>query len=212
MSDSQPYELRENDRLAVVGKTGSGKTAAVKNLVLDGVPNWLFLDVKGGESDGLGVPVLEEIGQVKNALFAEDPDERLSRFAFRPQRPDLDTLDQVCQLCYERKGIHLVADELKTLYHGSSLTKHHNLIMTNGRSRGVGMTATTQRPKRIPIESLSEAEHLFGFKLKIGDDRDRMAQIVGKKHADVLRKIRPYQYLYDHDRLEEPQVCEPLDI
>ena len=211
MKESKPWSIASNDRLFVPGKTGSGKTEAVKKLVLEPLDRVLFLDIKGREHRNLPLPVLRSIDDVHTSLFAEDPDDRLDKAVFTPEKPTIDLFDEVCRLVYQKGNHHLIADELKSVYHGSGLTEHHNLIMTNGRDKGVGMTSTTQRPKRIPIEAISEAEHVLAFKLKTKTDRDRMEEVVGEA-AGQLRSIDPWQFLYDHDRLDEPTICEPLDI
>lgn len=211
MKPSQPWQIASNDRLFIPGKTGVGKTAAVKHLVLDPLDRVLFLDIKGREHRSIRHPVVHDLDDVHTALFAEDPDRRLDKFVFAPERPDIDLFDEVCRLVYEKGNHHLIADELKSVYHGAQLTEHHNLIMTNGRDKGVGFTGTTQRPKRIPIEAISEAEHVLAFKLKTKTDRDRMEEVIGEKAAE-LRSIDPYWYIYDHDRLDAPEVCTPLDL
>lgn len=210
MRSSEPFQINSNDRCAFVGKTGSGKTFAIKRLVWEPLDRVIFYDIKGREYQDLNAPVLETMDEVREALFPADESEELRKFVFRPRRPSFEQFDQLCQLVYERRNQHLIADELKTIYQGrGSLSEFHNLIMTNGRSYGVGMSNATQRPKRIPIEALSEAEHVFTFKLKVRDDRDRMAGIYGDT-ADAARDLSGYRYIYDHDALQEPKVCQPL--
>lgn len=211
MRHSEPWQIASNDRIFAPGKTGSGKTAAVRHLVVEPLDNVLFLDIKGREHRHLPYPVLDSLDDVHTALFAEDVNTRLDKFVFKPEKPNIDLFDDVCRLIYEKGNHHLVADELKSVYHGSDLTEHHNLIMTNGRDKGVGMTSTTQRPKRIPIEAISEAEHVLAFKLKTKTDRDRMTEVVGEA-ADGLRDIDPWWFLYDHDRISSPELCSPLDL
>lgn len=212
MQRSEPFKIRSNDRVTAVGKTGSGKTTAVKKLVWKPLERCVFYDIKGQEYESLNAPVLETLEEVQEAMYPDDPQEEIKKFVFRPRRPGFEQFDELCRLVYERRNHHLIADELKTVYQGrSALSEHHNLIMTNGRSYGVGMTNCTQRPKRVPLEALSEAEHIFTFKLKIKDDRDRMEGIYGEA-AGNARDLSRYRYIYDHDDLDEPKMCEPLEI
>lgn len=214
MKPSRPYEIRSNDRVTAVGKTGSGKTAAVLALIWSTLNRVAFLDIKGTEHSqkSLNVPVLRSVDDVQAALFAEDADDRLDKFCIAPNRPDLDTFDEICRLFYERGNHHLIADELKTVYHGAGLTEHHNLILTNGRSKGVGFTGTTQRPLRIPREQISESEHLFAFRLKDPDDADRVDSVTAGRLPVEPVALDRYHYLYNHDELDQPEHHTPLDI
>lgn len=210
MAESEPYTIQSNDRLAFVGKTGSGKTHACRKLVWEPLESVIFYDIKGREYKKLDAPVLNTLDQVHEALFPDNDDEQLRKFVYRPSKPTFEKFDRLCRLVYERRNQHLIADELKTVYQGrSALSEYHNLIMTNGRSFGVGMSNNSQRPKRIPIEALSEAEHTFTFQLRISDDRDRMAGIYGEK-AEQSRDLSGYRYIYDHAALDEPVVQDPV--
>lgn len=214
MKPSEPYTIASNDRVTAVGKTGSGKTAAVIALIWSTLNRVAFLDIKGTEHQqkALNQPVLRSVDDVKAALFAEDANDRLDKFVIAPDRPDLDTFDEICRLFYEAGNHHLIADELKTVYHGRGLTEHHNLILTNGRSKGVGLSGTTQRPMRIPREQFSEAEHLFVFRLKDPDDADRVDSLTAGTLPVEPVGLDRYHYLYNHDELAEPTHHEPLDL
>lgn len=212
MERPEPYVIRANDRTVFVGKTGSGKTAAVKKLVWEPLDRVIFADIKGREHRDLNYPVLESLEQARAALTASDPDDRLEKFVIRPKAPDIEWFDALCQLVYDRGGTHLIADELKSVYHGSSLTNHHNLLLTNGRDKGVGFTATTQRPQRIPREAISEAEHVFTFRLKDPDDVDRIDTVTAGELPEEPKALDRYHYIYDHEDLDAPRLHEPLDL
>lgn len=215
MKPSEPYEIRSNDRLFLVGKTGSGKTEAAKHLVWRALDKCVFYDMTGKEASDLNAPVLHEIEDVKVALFAEDPDNRLDRLVYAPEVPTYEGFEDLCRLVYNREDIHLIADELLLVYRdGNSVrptTDHHLKILTNGRKVGVGMTGCSQRPTNVPLESISESEHQFCFKLKLPADRDRMKKVMGTAVEDALDLDR-YHYYYDHDVLDSPARCDPLDI
>lgn len=212
MKPPEPYEIRSNDRLFFVGKTGAGKTAAVKKLVWQPLDRVIFADIKGREYRDLNQPVLRSLDDVEVALHADDPDDRLDKFVFRPERIDVDEWDELCRLVYQKGNHHLIGDELKSVYHGRGLSEHHNLLLTNGRDKGVGFTGTTQRPMRVPREAVSEAEHIFIFKLKDPDDQDRVAKVTAGELPTEPVNLPHYKYIYEHDGLEEPEENEPLDI
>ncbi len=71
------------------------------------------------------------------------------------------------------------------------------------------MTGATQRPQNVPLESISESEHIFTFKLKLPRDVDRMKDVCGPAVEDA-GDLPKRHYYYDHDELDAPQRCDPL--
>lgn len=220
MKHSEPYEVRSNDRVITVGKTGVGKTEALKELVWRAFKDdpdilTVFYDMTGKEEDDLQAPVLRTLDEVEEAIYPADPEEKLTALVYSPEVPTYEGFERLCELVYNHGDAHLIADELMMVYRDGnavrSTTDHHLKIMTNGRKVGVGMSGATQRPVNVPLEAMSEAEHIFTFKLKLGTDRDRMKKIIGER-AEQARELDPYWYIYDHDRLEAPEVCQPLPI
>lgn len=217
MSHSEPYRIRSNDRVFLVGKTGTGKSVAARTLVWEHLKDVVYYDMTGEEEEHLNAPVLRTLDDVERALFPPDDEDELTKFVYSPEVPTLEGFERLCELCYEHGNIHLIADELMAVYRTSNgggskpTTAHHLKILTNGRKRGVGMTGATQRPVNVPLEAISEAEHIFVFRLKLPKDRDTMTRVCGPAVDKVLDLDR-YEYYYDHDELDEPTRQEPLDI
>jgi DNA helicase HerA-like ATPase len=215
MSHSEPYRLRSNDRSFKVGKTGSGKSAAARTLVWEELKDVVYYDMTGDEEAKLNAPILRTLDDVEAALFPEDEEDHLTKFVYSPEVPSLDGFERLCELVYKHGNIHLIADELMAVYRTSSgggskpTTPHHLKILTNGRKRGVGMTGCTQRPVNVPLEAISEAEHIF--RLKLPKDRDTMKRVIGPR-ADEALDLDRWHYLYDHDQMDEPARQDPLDI
>jgi len=212
MSGPRPYTIRSNDRVFIVGKTSSGKSYAAQHLIWEELSDVVYYDMTGEESSKLAAPVLTELQQVERALYAEGED-HLTKFVYSPEVPTLGGFERLCELVYEHRNLHLIADELMQVYRQDNSVKpttdHHLKILTNGRKVGVGMTGATQRPVNVPLETISESEHVLTFRLKLPKDRDRMADICGPTVQDADELDR-HHYYYDHDHMMAPDRCTPL--
>lgn len=208
----KPWEIRSNDRVFLVGKTGTGKSTAACRLVWEQLSDVVFYDMSGEEAAGLDAPILRTLEDVERALYSDEPD-HLTRFVYQPEVPTYPGFERLCELVYNHGNLHLIADELLLVYRQNNsvrpTTDHHLKILTNGRKKGVGMTGATQRPVNVPLESISESEHILCFRLKLPADRDRMTKIMGPAVDDSLNLDR-YWYYYDHDLLDDPVRCKPL--
>jgi len=213
---SDRVTIGSNDRLGFFGKTGSGKTYAAKRLVWEPLDRVIFHDWKAQEHESIDAPVLRTLDDVHEALFAESEEERLYKFVYVPEPGEhgLEAWDELCRLVYEKGDFHLIGDEIKGVYQqGNSVrpvSDNHEKILTRGRSRGVGATNVSQRPKKVPMETISEAEHLFAFRLNLSDDRDRIGEIVGDEHVDQLARLNTGEFLYYFEEWDEPRVSEPI--
>lgn len=214
MSYSKPWKIRSNDRVFVVGKTGSGKSAAAQALVWSKLKDVIYYDMTGGEEAKLNAPVLRSLDDVETALYGEG-ENHLTKLVYSPEVPSYDGFERLCELVYNHGNIHLIADELMMVYRQNNsvrpTTDHHLKILTNGRKRGVGMTGCSQRPVNVPLEAISESEHIFTFKLKLPDDRDRMTKVSGPL-VDGALDLDRWWYYYDHDALDTPRKCQPLPL
>lgn len=216
--ETEPGVIRSNERIADLGKTGTGKTTWILKRVWDPLESVVFYDWKNQHARGLNAPVLETLEEVREALFHEDPEKRVEKFVYVPDpfEKSVESFDQLCELIWRKGDIHLIADELKGVYQEGGgvkpISDHHEAIMTRGRARGIGMSNLSQRPKKIPLESISEAEHVVAFRLNLKADRDRLGEVFGREHTDKIRDLSGHEWLYYHESLPEPVVRDPITI
>lgn len=82
---------------------------------------------------------------------------------------------------YERYGAGIprliIADELADFFKRPKLSDIFQRVARNGRERGVGLIAGSQRPRKIPVEILTEMTRLYMFELDNKDDIDRVQEM-----------------------------------
>lgn len=197
---AQPIRILSSERIALIGKTGCGKTTLGKAYA-NAFPNVGVLDTKGTFTWN-GVPIYKTFDKMKKAT-----DGKNGKFIYRPIDKEMngDFMDAFFEYIYKRRDTVAYVDELAQvadLVGGDGISPNWQNIMQRGRELNVGIFNSTQRPKSIPLMALSEAEHTFCFRLRLDDDRKRIAEFMGK---DVLTvRLQGHGFLYMHESQEKP--------
>lgn len=178
--------LAPNDRYALVGKTGSGKTALA--MVLAGTmarallsdPRWQvwWIDTKGDKRD------LASLRQWGFRNVATEQDYELyggtgnAFYWLVPRRTkdghNIETVDyaqRIIAKAYDRKYVVLVIDEYVSVVvsarePGTALKD----VFQRGRGLNVGLIGLTQEPVYVPRQLISQASHLVMLSLTYGHD------------------------------------------
>lgn len=197
--------IRANDRLIAVGKTGSGKTTLMKQLI-DPLQRVLVLDGKGNLAhwgltefdDQSRIDFAEHGGKLRAVLPIGEPNAA-------------EYWDNVLRWAFEIGNLTIYIDEINGIINpGAMATPMLHAVYTRGREFGIGVWACTQRPTWIPLICLSECEHWFCFRLSLAADRERMAQFCGD---EVLHPIRDrYGFWYRSIEDDQPHYYRRLKI
>jgi hypothetical protein len=184
--------LEPNQRYALVGKTGSGKTRLA--MVLAGSWAWVlpapwqvwWIDTKNVKED---IYALREwgfrnvasqadrdpaTGGLKNALYfyveSKDKDGN-----------DVDTVDQVqaiLRAAFDRGHVIVVVDEyVQAVPSPRSAGKALLDIFQRGRGRNVGIIGLTQEPVFVPRQLISQAAHICLLSVSYQYDTDYLKKI-----------------------------------
>lgn len=183
--------IRSNERIIGVGRTGSGKTVLAKYIVRNW-PSLVVYDEKA-EITLTNAHITSDIRQIANA--------DVGRFVYRPpieaianNKARKQLLEDFFRVIYERKNTVLYIDEIYAVAENAqSFPYWLRAILTRGRSRNIGVIALTQRPAFIPNFFISEAEHIFTFNLSLEQDQTKMAFFIGDQ---AYAKLPQYAFRY----------------
>ena len=195
-------KINANERVFVTGKTGSGKSVLVKNLLLPQLDNFVIYDYK------------HEIELPPPAVVFTSLDDfrhypNTQQIIYRPQLADSTEFNGLCYRIFRRGANVLVMDEVADHTTASKIEPQHDIIMRLGRSRGVGCINCTQRPIGVHNNIISQSEHYFIFETTLPGDRKKLAGIIGDKVLEIPPK---YHYWYYTPAMREPVLCKPVKI
>lgn len=180
-------KIYSDQRVFIAGKTGSGKTLLAMSLLYT-ARRLLVIDSK----DGLQDWNLEDLKNIKQIDSRKD---------YRLRVVDDEKAIEALERLYDVGNGVVYIDELTALVPTSKEPpRSFTNIWSRGRSRNIGAWASTQRPKSIPLLTISEAEHFFIFRLQLEADRQRVAEVVGEFALKPVRdKHGFYYYNVDND-------------
>lgn len=170
------YILSSDNRVSFAGKTGSGKTFLARNLI-NSFSRLLAIDPKAemGKEWRLEPLTQKALKELKNGKPAR---------IHIPNPPEIDSdgfpvWDDIFAFAWEIGDIPVYIDEMYSVAKNGRLSYPLRRLYTQGRTRGCGVWASTQRPSFVPLEMFSEAEWSFTFMLRMEEDRKRIARAIG---------------------------------
>ena len=100
---------------------------------------------------------------------------------------------------YRAGGWTLYLDEARYLAEYLGLSRQMELLWIQGRSLGVTMIASAQRPRHLPLAAYSQATHLYLWRNTDRQDLRRLSEISGS--VDIGMVIAAVQSLARHEVL-----------
>lgn len=193
--------INASDRIFVTGRTGSGKSVLMKQLLIPQLANYVIYDYKHE------IIMPDSIIFEKMADFKLHPNEHA--IIYQPQTGEDKEFDELCRQVFHRGNNTLVLDELDYHLSATKICKWHDTIMRLGRSKGVGIINCTQRPRICHNNVISQCEHFFMFKLIQPTDKKKMAEFCGE---EVMQDIDKYYFWYYNIEADKPILSKPLNL
>jgi hypothetical protein len=187
MEDPQPSLPGPRDRLAVIGRTGSGKTHfglwALSLANWDKVP-WVVADYKGDD-------LIKQIPRLEEIKVTGAAPRHPGLYVVRPTPLEGADVEALLWRIWKRGRTGVFVDEAHILPDKGGL----QAILTQGRSKGIPAIVLTQRPSWVSRFVFSEADYYSVFHLNDQRDRKTVAAFVP---VDIERPLPPRNSWY-HD-------------
>lgn len=195
-----------NDRVAIFGQTGSGKTLLARAL-LEEREYVVVLDTKR-RINWPGYVVFTDFNKMSDI----DPT-RVKKVIYRPSFDDITNNDGALinaffRWVYERQRCTLYVDELSSVSNGDTYPHHYGACLMQGRELGIEVVSGTQRPTNIPQIAMSEAEHVYCFKLRMFADRQRVERLTGIA-SNKIAALFKREFLYAP---QDGEIVGPLSL
>jgi ABC-type dipeptide/oligopeptide/nickel transport system ATPase component len=188
--------IRKNERVAFVGKTGSGKTFAARLLTAP-IERLVVFDSKGTLKDDETWNLEEWNKRTAKRLKQGKP------IRVRIPTPISGYWEPYFKTCYDAEDCTIYIDELYGVLGARRAPGQYlTALYTRGRELGIGVWAATQRPTWVPLFALSESDWIYVFRLQLDTDKKRMAEIIGEQ---ARRELKDHQVLVFHQSWEQPR-------
>lgn len=160
------------DRTAILGRTGSGKTT-FSCWLLSGTDfsreRWVIYNTKGDKL----INQIASIPGVRTLNISETPDEN-GLYVYNPRPDQQEEIDASFRRIWDLEDCGVFIDEGYMIETEGGF----NALLTQGRSRRIPMIVCSQRPAWISKYVFSEASFISVFQLQHLGDRKNVAQFV----------------------------------
>lgn len=211
------FVWRQGEHVSLIGKTGGGKSTLARAILdhrayvvaMASKPHDPTLD--GFRRDGFVLTRSWPPKRPRRPKLRADGSLAEHRALLWPSMREMGDVhkqravfDVALRRIFETGRWCVYADELRYLAGTLGLKSHFELLWLQGRSLGVSLVASTQRPSWVPREMYSQATHLFLW--RNGDEADlRRLSDIGGDHGlspvelrHLVRSLPKHHVLYLH--------------
>lgn len=185
---------KRNDRAIFIGPTGSGKTT-LAHVLLNFYGDVLIVDPKHQWEARKEDLLAHNLHELETALDKAADEHRHVVYIVPEEhllRRNASELDKVADMALQRGDTTLYYDELYFVASGNDFAERaprYFAAVTTGRSKGVGVWASVQRPRWIPLIALTETDVRATFFLRNAGDRQSVENTMGNDIPwEVLRR------------------------
>ncbi len=202
LSGEQEFNLNwvcNNEDLVITGAKGSGKSFLANTLLksLNNIPCWVW-------------DYNHQFYDARSMLF-HDLDDMLEiydgakrgKYILQPFDKSKESFERFCNAAFARGNLVLFLDELHVYTSKQSILRPFNNLILSGRPRGLSVVSISSRSASLPNNVLSNAQHVFSFRLNLQSDVEFLEQWMGEGvwlllPKDKRKKLKDQPELPDH--------------
>ena len=189
MSEKSTIRLpTSKQRIAILGRTGSGKTVAalwhLSNAAFDRYP-WIVIDFKTDEN----------INAIEKARYigVDEIPKHSGIYIMQPMMDELESLAKTLENIRVRENIGIWIDEGYMMSENSKVENKFKALLTQGRSKRIPMIVLSQRPVWMSRFVFSESDFFQIFHLQ--DKRD-VQTITSFIPPNAFRRMPDFHSIY----------------
>ena len=184
--------------ICILGSKGSGKSYLANQLLkgLNGIHVWVYdFNHQFHSSRAIVFNDLTKMLEVSDSA-------KRGHYLLQPHDNSENTFRRFCEEGFKRGNLVLMMDEAHSFLTKQKQLKEFNNIILSGRPRGISCITISSRPASLPNNVLTNAKHVFSFKLNLESDVKFLEGFLG---SDVWVLLPPDKR---HKLKDEPQLPE----
>jgi len=159
------FEAYDQD-ICILGSKGSGKSYLANSILksLRGISVWVYdFNSQFHSSKAILVHELDELLEIYDGA-------KRGHYILQPHSNSENTFRRFCSEGFKRGNLVLIMDEAHSFLTKQKQLKEFNNIILSGRPRGISCVTISSRPASLPNNVLTNAKHVFAFKLNLESD------------------------------------------
>jgi len=152
--------------ITILGSKGSGKSYLANQIMksLNGISVWVYdFNFQFHSSRAMVFHNMDELLKVYDSA-------KRGHYILQPHNNSVETFSQFCAEGFKRGNLVLIMDEAHSFLTKQKQLKEFNNIILSGRPRGISCITLSSRPASLPNNVLTNAKHVFAFKLNLESD------------------------------------------